>query len=52
MPLLYVFTVSVNQGAMGDVKGAYLLLQEVPGLVRKKNNQLEAFVAKSVCVKF
>ena len=44
--LLLLFIVSL--GAMGDVKGAKEILKDVPGLLKKKNNQIEAFVARRV----
>jgi hypothetical protein len=31
---------------MGDVKGAKDTLKDVPGLLKKKNNQIEAFVSR------
>ncbi|KAK3087826.1 hypothetical protein FSP39_011165 [Pinctada imbricata] len=33
-------------GSMGDVKGAHEILKEVPGLLKKKNNQIEAYVSR------
>jgi len=31
---------------MGDIKGAYDLFKEVPGLLKKKNNQIEAYAVR------
>jgi len=31
---------------MGDIKGAFDLFKEVPGLLKKKNNQIEAYVSR------
>ena len=33
---------------MGDVKGAAVALKEVPGLMKRKNNQIEAFCLRRV----
>lgn len=42
----YTYLMGVSLGAMGDVKGAKDILKDVPGLLKKKNNQIEAFVAR------
>ncbi|XP_046377021.1 tetratricopeptide repeat protein 39C-like isoform X1 [Haliotis rufescens] len=42
----YSYLMSVCLGAQGDVDKAYEILKEVPGLVKKKNNQIEAFVGR------
>ena len=39
---------TVCLGAMGDVKGAHEIFKEVPGLLKKKNNQIEAYVSRRV----
>ena len=31
---------------MGDIKAAFDLFKEVPGLLKKKNNQIEAYVSR------
>ena len=31
---------------MGDIKGGIELFKDVPGLLKKKNNQIEAYVAR------
>ena len=43
---MYIFSVVVSLGAMGDIKGAKDTLKDVPGLLKKKNNQIEAFVSR------
>ena len=35
-------------GAEGDVTKAHAIMKEVPGLVKRKNAQIEAFVLKRV----
>lgn len=42
----YTYLMGVSLGAMGDVKGAKDTLNDVPGLLKKKNNQIEAFVSR------
>ncbi|XP_052096836.1 tetratricopeptide repeat protein 39C-like [Mytilus californianus] len=42
----YTYLMGVSLGAMGDVKGAKDTLKDVPGLLKKKNNQIEAFVSR------
>jgi hypothetical protein len=40
----------VSLGALGDIKGAHDTLKEVPGLLKKKNNQIEAYVSRRVSI--
>lgn len=42
----YTYLMGVSLGAMGDIKGAKDTLKDVPGLLKKKNNQIEAFVSR------
>ncbi|KAL5013915.1 hypothetical protein ScPMuIL_008185 [Solemya velum] len=42
----YCYLVAVCLGAMGDLKGAHEAFSDVPGLLKKKNNQIEAFVSR------
>ncbi|XP_052708904.1 tetratricopeptide repeat protein 39C-like [Crassostrea angulata] len=42
----YTYLMGVSLGALGDVKGGYEILKEVPGLLKKKNNQIEAYVSR------
>lgn len=42
----YTYMEAVCLGGMGDIKGAYDLFKEVPGLLKKKNNQIEAYVSR------
>lgn len=42
---------TVSLGALGDVKGGHEILKEVPGLLKKKNNQIEAYVSRRVSSK-
>ncbi|CAH1773689.1 unnamed protein product [Owenia fusiformis] len=44
----YAYLSGICQGALGDVKGAYETFKEVPKLIKRKNNQIEAFCAKRV----
>lgn len=41
---------SVCQGATGDVDGAQLVFKEVQKLFKRKNNQIEQFSVKKVCM--
>ncbi|KAK6186798.1 hypothetical protein SNE40_006069 [Patella caerulea] len=40
----YSYLRGICTGAMGEVQEAFEVLKEVPGQVKKKNNQIEAFV--------
>lgn len=40
----YTYMEAVCLGGMGDIKAAYELFKEVPGLLKKKNNQIEMYV--------
>lgn len=42
----YAFLTAICQGALGQVETAQELFKEVPGLAKKKNNQLESFVLR------
>ncbi|XP_013398289.1 tetratricopeptide repeat protein 39C [Lingula anatina] len=42
----YAYLSGVCQGSLGDVKGAHTMFREVPALVKRKNNQIESFVAR------
>ncbi|XP_053383127.1 tetratricopeptide repeat protein 39C-like isoform X2 [Mercenaria mercenaria] len=42
----YTYMEGVCLGGMGDIKGGYDLFKDVPGLLKKKNNQIEAFVSR------
>ncbi|XP_060601500.1 tetratricopeptide repeat protein 39C-like [Ruditapes philippinarum] len=42
----YSYMEGVCLGGMGDIKGAFDLFKEVPGLLKKKNNQIEAYVSR------
>ncbi|XP_022308818.2 tetratricopeptide repeat protein 39C-like isoform X2 [Crassostrea virginica] len=42
----YTYLMGVSLGALGDIKGAHEILKEVPGLLKKKNNQIEAYVSR------
>lgn len=42
----YTYLTAVCQGALGDVKGAHFNFEAVPKLVKRKNNQIEAFVQR------
>ncbi|XP_071502427.1 tetratricopeptide repeat protein 39C-like [Diadema antillarum] len=42
----YAFLTAICQGALGQVETAQELFREVPGLAKKKNNQLESFVIR------
>lgn len=42
----YAYMEAVCLGAMGDIKGGIELFKDVPGLLKKKNNQIEAYVAR------
>jgi hypothetical protein len=44
--MAYCFAFTVCLGGMGDIKGAFDLFKEVPGLLKKKNNQIEAYVSR------
>ena len=44
----FYFYDAVSLGALGDIKGAHEILKEVPGLLKKKNNQIEAYVSRRV----
>lgn len=44
----YTYLTAVCQGALGDVKGAHFNFEAVPKLVKRKNNQIEAFVQRRV----
>lgn len=41
---------AVCQGATGDVDGAQLIFKEVQKLFKRKNNQIEQFSVKKVCM--
>ncbi|XP_052764413.1 tetratricopeptide repeat protein 39C-like [Mya arenaria] len=42
----YTYMEAVCLGSMGDTKGANDLFKMVPGLLKKKNNQIEAYVSR------
>nr|XP_054756969.1 tetratricopeptide repeat protein 39C-like [Lytechinus pictus] len=42
----YAYLTAICQGALGQVETAQELFREVPGLTKKKNNQLESFVLR------
>lgn len=42
----YAYLTGICLGAAGDVSDAHKILKEVPGLMKRKNNQLERFVSK------
>ncbi|ESO96618.1 hypothetical protein LOTGIDRAFT_143837 [Lottia gigantea] len=42
----YSYLRGICIGAMGELKEAHSILKEVPGQVKKKNNQIEAFVLR------
>ncbi|XP_052250371.1 tetratricopeptide repeat protein 39C-like [Dreissena polymorpha] len=41
----YTYMEAVCLGGMGDINGAFQLFKQVPGLLKKKNNQIEAYVS-------
>ncbi|KAL4218181.1 Tetratricopeptide repeat protein 39C [Mactra antiquata] len=42
----YAYLEAVCLGGMGDIKAAHERFKEVPGLLKKKNNQIEAYVSR------
>ncbi|XP_074656914.1 tetratricopeptide repeat protein 39C-like [Tubulanus polymorphus] len=42
----YAYLTALCFGANGDLNESYNLMKQVPGLVKRKNNQIEAFVAR------
>jgi hypothetical protein len=38
----------VCQGSLGNIDEAHAIFREVPALVKRKNNQIEIFVARRV----
>lgn len=42
----YTYMLTLCSGAMGQVESAVTLMKTVPGLVKKKTNQIEAFVSR------
>ncbi|XP_012937049.1 tetratricopeptide repeat protein 39C [Aplysia californica] len=42
----YTYLVGVCLGSRGEVEGANDMFSKVPGLIKRKNNQIEAFVLK------
>ncbi|XP_021344150.1 tetratricopeptide repeat protein 39C-like, partial [Mizuhopecten yessoensis] len=46
----YTYLMGVCLGAMGDLLAAEETLKKVPGLLKKKNHQIEAFVSRRVCI--
>ena len=44
--ILFPNLISVSLGAMGDIKGGAELFKGVPALLKKKNNQIEAYVTR------
>ncbi|XP_064652749.1 tetratricopeptide repeat protein 39C-like isoform X2 [Lineus longissimus] len=42
----YAYLTGLCHGALGDLNAAHNIFKEVPGLVKRKNNQIEDFVTK------
>ena len=45
----YCFVSSVCTGSLGEVEAAHDMFRKIPNLIKRKNNQIEAFVNKRVC---
>ncbi|KAK7091387.1 tetratricopeptide repeat protein 39C-like isoform X2 [Littorina saxatilis] len=42
----YSYLIAVCYGSQGMIKDSHVMFQEVPGLLKRKNNQIEAFAAR------